>query len=81
MQDSIVVSRNEDIVHVDEEPTSIELFDEDIVHHVLERCGRVAESEEHYSGLKEAIFCNEGSERFVSFCNPDVVVSRECHGF
>ena len=51
------------------------MFDEDIVHHVLECGRRVAEYKEHYGGLEEAIFCNEGSERFVSFCDSDIVVS------
>ena len=44
----IVVSRNEHIVHVDEQPAIGELMDEQIVHHVLKGGGRIAKTEEHY---------------------------------
>jgi len=74
MEDCIIVDGNENIIHIDEEPTSIELSDEDIVHHVLECGGRVAEPKENYCGLKEAIVYNKGSEWFMSFCDSDIVV-------
>ena len=47
-------------------------MDKQIIHHMLESGGQV---EEHYQGLEKSIFCNEGSQPFISFGNTDIIVA------
>ena len=45
-----------------------------MIHHGLECCWGIGESEIHYEGFKEAIFGFEGRFVFVPFFDTDVVV-------
>src|SRR6202453_1153692 len=47
----------------------------DLIHHGLECCGGVTESEKHNCGLKESIACFERCFVFIAFFNAYVVVS------
>ena len=75
MNRGVVVGRDEHIVHIDEQPSVGKLMDEQIVHHMLEGGGRVAETEEHYQRFEESIFRDKGGQPFVSFGDSDIVIA------
>src|ERR1700722_13526419 len=56
-------------------PTFIEFFSEYLVHHCLERSGRITEAEEHDKGFKTPAIRDEGRFPFVTFLDPDIVIS------
>src|SRR6266702_516865 len=70
---------NADVVHVNSYSSSQELVFEngiskDVVHHSLERCRGVGESEVHDGGFKESVPCFERRFAFVSFFDTYVVI-------
>ena len=70
-----LAAEDEDVVYIDGHYAFIDEFLEDVVHHHLE-CGRtVREAEEHDQRLEKASVCPKGSLPFVSFFDPNVVVS------
>ena len=66
---------NEDIVHVDGEPSFSEFFFEQGVHHSLEGGWGVGEPEEHDTRLEEAFIRNEGRLPFVALLDTNIIVS------
>jgi hypothetical protein len=50
------------------------LFMENGIHHHLECCGGVSETEEHHGGFKESLWGEEGSLPLISWLNSDVIV-------
>ena len=63
-----------DVIQVDDDLPLIDELSEDLVHRPLEGGGRVAEAEEHDSGLKQAPVGPEGGLPFISFLDPHIVV-------
>ncbi len=63
------------VVHVYHEGSSCDLFVEYGVHHGLERCRRVGESEEHYCWFKQSSIGYEGRLVSVFFHYLHCVVS------
>jgi hypothetical protein len=55
VREYIVVGVNEDIVHINRQPTFQQFGREDGVHHHLEGGGGVCQSEEHNSRFEEAL--------------------------
>jgi hypothetical protein len=61
---------DKEVVHVDEK-AEIDHVAEDMVHHNLEGCWYVSQSEEHDHELVKAVSCAEGGFPFVSFSDTD----------
>ena len=75
MEDFVIFSGNDHVIHVDTEPSLCNLFLKNVVHHGLE-CGRgVGQAEEHNCWLKESFAGFEGSFIFVAFFYTDIVIS------
>ena len=66
---------NEDVVHVNREPSFSEFFLEQGVHHSLEGGWGVGESEEHDTRFEEAFIRNEGRLPFIALLDVNVIVS------
>ena len=64
---------DEDVVHVDDENVATNEVAEDVVHHVLERCRGVRETEEHDRRFEEAAVGDERRFPLVAFLDADVV--------
>jgi hypothetical protein len=56
---------DEDVIYIDKE-TEVDHITEDMVHHILEGCRCVGESERYDVELVEAVTCTEGGFPFVS---------------
>jgi len=72
---NVVVSMDQDVVHIDGYPSFSYFFFEDVIHHGLECCGGVGESEKHYFWFEQSLVGGEGCFPFVSFLDPDIVIS------
>ena len=70
----MVIGKDEDVIHVDQEPSFIDFIFEDVVHHVLEGRWRVAKAEEYDCGFEKSFIHFEGCFPFVSFFDPDIIV-------
>src|SRR6266481_973307 len=66
---------DKDIVHIAYHLTIVDELMEDIIHHHLECCGRVTQSEEHDSWFKQPLVSSECSLPLVPFLDPHVVES------
>src|SRR6267378_3027592 len=71
---------DEDVIHVDDDARAfLKVFDmqipEDVVHHRLERAGRISQAEEHDKGFEEAVFRLKGSFFLVSRFDPNVIIT------
>ena len=71
----VISSGNEYITHVDNQPSFSYFWGEDCIHHCLECCWRIHQSEEHYSWFKQPLVCDECSFVLVSFFDVYVVVT------
>ena len=69
-----VLCEDEDVIQVDDDLPFIDELPEDLVHRPLEGGRRVAETEEHDSGFKQAPVCPEGGLPLISLLDPHVVV-------
>ena len=54
------------VIHINEEPFSDQLMDEQIVHYMLEGGRRIAQTEEHNHQFEQSIFCDEHGFPFMS---------------
>src|SRR5882757_6278605 len=68
-------SPNDEVVDIGFGFTSSDLDYEDVVHHVLEGSGSVAEAEGHDAGFEKSTGGDEGCFPLVSFLHADVVIS------
>src|SRR5882757_1028029 len=68
-------SSNDEVVDIGFGFTSSDLDYEDVVHHVLEGSGRVAETEGHDAGFEKSAGGDEGCFPLVSFLHADVIIS------
>jgi hypothetical protein len=67
------VSEDEDIVQVDNNHPLQDEVVEDLVHHCLEGCGAVCQTEIHHEGFEQAVVCMESCLPFVTLLDADVV--------
>ena len=65
---------NEEVIHIDDEPSLSNHVLEGVVHESLEHSGGVAETEEHDSGLKEPLVGDESHLPLVAVFDVDIVV-------
>jgi len=75
MEDFIILSGNDHVVHVDAKPSLCNFFLEDIIHHRLKSGWGVSQAEEHYRQFEETLASFESGFIFVAFLDVDVVVS------
>ena len=66
---------DEEVIHVDNEPSFGNHIAEGVVHKPLEGGGGVGESEEHHGGFEEPLMGNEGGFPLVAVLDSYVVVS------
>ena len=52
MELKVIFGSNEDVIHVDYQPSFCNFLSEDCIHHGLEGCWGVCQSEEHNSGFE-----------------------------
>ena len=71
----MIIGKDEDVIHIDQEPSFIDFVFEDVVHHVLEGRWQVAKAKEHDCGFKKSFIHFEDCFPFVSFFDPDIIVS------
>ena len=71
----MVIGKDKDVIHVDQEPSFIDFVFEDVVHHVLEGGWQVAKAKEHDCGFEKFFIYFEGCFPFISFFDPDIIVS------
>ena len=70
-----VGGEDEEVIHVDNEPSFGNHIAEGVIHESLE-CGRgVGETEEHDGGFEEPLMGDEGGFPLVSILDMDIVVS------
>ena len=65
---------NEEVVHVDDEPSFSNHVLEGVIHESLECSGRVAETKEHDSRFKESFVSNEGHFLLMTVFDVDIIV-------
>ena len=66
---------DEEIIHIDNEPTFCNHIAEGVIHETLEGGGGVGKSEEHHGWFEKSFVGNEGSFPLVSVLDSYVVVS------
>src|SRR5258707_12951410 len=69
------VGVDKDSVHIAYGLTIVDEISEDIVHHCLEHCRGVTQSEEHDSWLKQSSVSSECSLPLTPFLNPQIIES------
>jgi len=75
MEDFIIFSGNDHVIHIDAKPSLCNLFLEDIIHHSLKGGGGIGQAKEHDGWFKESFTSFEGSFIFIAFFNANVVIS------
>jgi len=75
LMSSDVGGEDEEVIHIDDEPSFSDHVSEGIVHKSLEGGGGVGEAEEHNGRFKEAFVGDEGSLPLMSVLDADVVVA------
>ena len=66
--------RNQDVIHVNSQPSFSNHIPERIVHESLEGGGGIGKTEEHDGWFKKAFMDDEGCFPLISFFDVDVVV-------
>ena len=72
---SVIVRVDEEVVHVNDEPSFCNHIPEQVGHESLESGGGIGHAKEHDSGFVESLVDNEGGLPLVAFLDPDVVIS------
>ena len=70
-----VRGEDEEIIHVDNEPSFGNHIMEEVIHEPLKHGGGVGKSKEHDGGFEESLMGNKGSSPLVSILDADIVVS------
>ena len=71
----VIVRVDEEVVHVDDEPSFCNHIPERVGHELLESGGGVGHAEEHNHGFVESPVGNESGFPLVSILDLDVVIS------
>ena len=69
------ISKDKDVVHVDDQPPFSDHVGEEVIHQRLKGGRGVTEPEEHDGGFKQSALACESGLPLVSFLDPDVVIS------
>ena len=70
-----VGGEDEEVVHIDDEPSFSDHVSKGVVHESLESGGRVSEAKEHNGWFEEAFMSDEGGFPLVSVFDADVIVA------
>src|ERR1700677_1877979 len=70
-----ILSKDEDVIYVDNDVSLVNEVLQDSIHHCLERGGRIGESEEHDRRFKAASISSEGGFPFISFFDSKIVIT------
>lgn len=70
-----VSGEDKDVVQINDQPPILNLNAKDMVHEVLERRGRVAETEEHDSGLIQSRVGDKSCLPTIFWVNLDTVIA------
>ena len=65
---------DEEVIHVDDEPSFSDHVSEGVIHESLECGWRVAETKEHDHWLEESFVCDEGHFPLVSIFDTNIVI-------
>ena len=65
---------DEEVIHVDNEPSFGDHIAEGVIHESLEGCGGIGESEEHHRGFEKSFVSDEGRLPLVAILDSHVVV-------
>ena len=65
---------DEEIIHIDNEPSFSDHIAEGVVHEALEGSGGIGEAKEHYSGFEESLVSDEGCLPLMAIFNSYVVI-------
>ena len=71
----VIIGVDEEVIHVDDEPSFSNHIPEGVGHESLESGGGVGHAKEHNSWFIESLVDNEGSFPLVSILDSDVVIS------
>ncbi|KIN99908.1 hypothetical protein M404DRAFT_153916 [Pisolithus tinctorius Marx 270] len=71
-----VGGEDEEVIHVDDQPSFSNHVLEGVIHESLEGGGGIAQSEEHDHGFKESFVHDERSFPLVSFLDTDIIVAQ-----
>jgi len=87
MKGEIIISRNQHVIHINDEPSFSEFLFKYRIHHHLEGGWGVSQAEEHDGWFKEAFIGNESCLPFVSSSDANIVIapsyvkfSEQCSG-
>jgi hypothetical protein len=75
VKDIIICGSNDNIIHVNLDPSFLDFVLEYFIHHCLEGGWRVMQAKEHYCRLKQSFTSFECSFPLVTFFESDVVIS------
>ena len=70
-----VGGEDQEVIHIDEEPSFGYHVAERVVHESLERGRGIGHPKEHYERLEESSVCGEGAFPLMSVLDSDIVVS------
>ena len=70
-----VGGEDEEVIHVDDEPSFSNHIAEGVIHETLEGGGQIGKSKEHDGGFKESLVGDEGRLPLVAILDPYIVVS------
>ena len=71
-----VIGEDEEVIHIDNEPSFGNHVSERVIHKSLEGGRGVAKSKEHDSWFEEPLVSDKGSLPLVSLLDPNIVISR-----
>ena len=71
----VIVGVDEEVIHVNDEPSFCDHISERIRHELLKSGGGVGNAKEHDSGFVESPVGNEGSFPLVTIFDSDIVIS------
>ena len=66
---------DEEVIHIDDEPSFGNHVTEGVIHEALEGCGGIGEPEEHHGWFEEPFMGDEGGFPLMSIFDPHIVVS------
>ena len=70
----VIVGVDEEVIHVNDEPSFSNHIPEQVRHESLESGGGIGHAKEHDSGFVESSVGNEGSFPLVTFLDLDIVM-------
>jgi len=74
MESQVIVSGDEHVIHIYNEPALADFFFKNCVHHHLECGWGICQSEEHHCRFEEAFVGNKGCFPFISPSNANIVI-------